>query len=116
MLKEKFVKVREAKFADCDMGYILQTHKCVATIAITEDEVIMSEITSFEKGGGSEMLDKVEEYARSISKIFIVSNIINPKLKRMVEKRGYVRDLVPFAPEFGIMDPVEIYKKIDTKQ
>lgn len=106
-----FNNVRSVKFEDCNEAYIVNTKKCEATIGVTDDEVVMSFICSFSKGGGSEMLDKLESYAKSLNKTFIVSNIINPKLISMVKERGYIKDMVPFCPKEGLMDLVEIYKK-----
>ena len=110
MLNELFKEVIPMKFADGE-GYRVYTDKCTAQIAVTNTEIIMSTIWSFCKGGGSDMLNRLEKYAKSEGKTFVVSNIINPILRMMVEKRGYVKDYVPFSPEHGMMDLVEVYKK-----
>lgn len=111
LLKKHFIDVQEKSFINSE-GFHVKTNNCRAVIAIGDNEIIMSEIFSNEKGGGSEMLNKLEEISRIENKDFIVSNIINSKLKKMVEKRGYIRQFRPFAPERGIFDVVEIYRKV----
>lgn len=109
-LSAAFMEVKPKKFVNCEEGYLLRTPRCEAIIAITEQEIIMSHIYSHKTGGGRDMLDKLEQYAKESQKDFLVSNIISPRLRKMVEKRGYSKEYVPFAPEHGMMDLVEVYR------
>lgn len=112
MLNSLFKTVKRVKFEDCEEGYIINTDKCQATIGVSNHEVVMSYIWSSVKGGGSEMIDKLESYSKSLNKTFVISNITNSKLLSMVKKRGYVKDNIPFSPDCGIMDLIEVYRKI----
>lgn len=108
-----FDDFKNKKMVGCKNGYMVYTKKCEAMIAIRKNDIVMSWILSDAEGAGTDMLNKLEKLSDELEKQFAVSGIINPILEYMVKKRGYKKDFVPFSPEFGISDAVEVYKRVN---
>ena len=60
-------------------------------------------------GEGRAFLKQLEDVADEKKKILEIPNVVNGALLKILKDNNYKKDCVPFAPDQGIMDLVDVW-------